>query len=247
MGIEESGVRSQEGKRGALRWLDWLKAAPQPGKPAFRSFLRCFFLILVPCTWYLVPGFCLAQPSPFDGLKKTYSAITTLETGFRQKIHIASLNKERQFEGEFWYKRGKGFLWRYSRPKTKYFLYDGRHIFQGEEDKPFIMKDRINKEKTGGTFLDLVEDVTRIDQLFTLKGQGISGAFDVLDLVPKKDSTVNSARVWIDKEQVVRKVEIREFTGNVNTIEFFGIKVNRPVDDGRFVFRPEKDKEVIER
>jgi outer membrane lipoprotein-sorting protein len=84
--------------------------------------------------------------SPFDGLKKTYSEINTLETSFHQKIYIAGLKKERDFDGEFLYKRGRGFLWKYKTPKAKYFLYDGRNIYQGEEEKPFIIKERINKE-----------------------------------------------------------------------------------------------------
>jgi outer membrane lipoprotein-sorting protein len=185
--------------------------------------------------------------SPFDGIKKTYSEVTTMEATFQQKIYIASLQKERGFEGDFSYKRHKGFLWRYKAPKVKYFLYDGRYIYQGEEDKSFILKEKINKEKTGGTFLDLIEDISKMDELFTLKQQGISGGMDVLELLPKRDSTVNLAKVWIDKQNRVRKIEIHEFTGNINTIEFSSIKVNQPLDDGRFVFRPEKGKDIVER
>jgi len=68
---------------------------------------------------------CYASASPFDGIKKTYSEITTLEAAFHQKIYIAGLKKEREFDGTFLYKRQKGFVWRYSAPKVKYFIYDG--------------------------------------------------------------------------------------------------------------------------
>jgi chaperone LolA len=188
-----------------------------------------------------------AGASPFDGIKKTYSEITTMEATFHQKLFIASLKKEREFEGEFFYKRQKGFLWRYKTPRVKYFLYDGRHIYQGEEDKPFIVKEKINKEKTGGTFLDLIEDISRMDEIFTLKQQSAEGNMNVLDLLPKRDSTVNLARVWIDSQNRVKKIEIHEFTGNINTIAFSSIKTNQPLDDNRFVFKPDKTKEIIER
>jgi outer membrane lipoprotein-sorting protein len=193
---------------------------------------------------------CMVGPalaSPFDGLKKTYSEINTLEAAFHQKIYIAGIKKERDFDGDFLYKRGRGFLWKYKTPKVKYFLYDGRNIYQGEEEKPFIIKERISKEKTGGTFLDLVEDITKLDELFNLKEQSVSGGLEVLDLVPKREGTVTRVRIFADKQNKVKKIEIHEFTGNINTIDFSSVKANQPLDDSRLVFRPEKGKEIVER
>ena len=188
-----------------------------------------------------------AEPSPFDAIKSTYSKINTLTARFHQKIRISSLGKEREFNGSFFYKRQKGFLWQYASPKGKFFLYDGTFIWQGEDEKPFVTKDKVDKEKTGGTFLDLVEDFSKLDELFALKGQGKAGDVDILELLPKKDSTIKSAKVWIDRQYIVKKIELQEFTGNINVIEFTSIKANQPVEDSRFVFKPEKGKEIIER
>jgi len=188
-----------------------------------------------------------SSSSPFDEIKKTYTEIKTLETQFTQKIFISSLKRERDSKGEFFFKRQKGFLWRYKTPKVQYFLFDGKFIWQAEDDKPFVTKDKIDKEKTGGTFFDLIEDIAKIDELFTIKEQKIEGDLEVLQLQPKKEGSVNSARVWIDKQKKIKKIEIHEFTGNINTIEFFTIKVNQPVDDGRFVFKNAGKKEIIER
>ncbi len=211
----------------------------------------CFINILVCLLMIICAGFAnvhAADPSsPFDGLKKTYSGVNSLEAEFHQKIFIASLKKDRTFEGDFYYKRHKGFLWKYRAPKVKFFLYDGQYMWQGEDEKPFVVKERIRKEKTTGTFLDLIEDIARMDELFTLKQQSIAGSLEVLEIVPKKDSTVNAAKIWIDKQNIVRKIEIHEFTGNINTIEFSAVKINRGIDDGRFIYRPEKGKEIVER
>jgi len=193
------------------------------------------------------PGAEPAFSSPFEGIKKTYSGINTLEARFHQKIYIASLKKDRESDGEFYYKRHRGFLWKYKTPKAMIFLYDGKYIWQADEDKPFVTKEKIRKEKTGGTFLDLIEDITKMDELFNLKQQTRSGDLDVLELVPKKEGTITSAKLWIDKQNRVRKLELHEFTGNVNTIEFSSIKTNQSIDDGKFTFKPEKDKQVIER
>jgi len=67
------------------------------------------------------------------------------------------------------------------------------------------------------------------------------------ELLPKKDSTVNIAKIWIDKNNLLRKIEILEFTGNVNTIEFTDIKVNAPVSDSKFTYKSDGIKDVVER
>jgi chaperone LolA len=178
--------------------------------------------------------------------KKTYGGISTLDASFQQKIYILNIKKTREFNGEFFYKRGKGFLWRYTKPKEKYFLYDGQFMWQDDGEKTFVLKEKINKEKTGGTFFDLVEDITKIDDLFTLKQESVSGDMTVLDLVPKKEGNITTAKVWIDKQNLVRKIEIKEFTGNINTIEFSAVKVNQSVSDAKFIYKPDKKKEIIE-
>jgi chaperone LolA len=206
------------------------------------AFGLCFHLLFVTHHPSLA-----ASENPFDAIKKTYASINTLDARFQQKIYIAALKKEREFAGTFLFKRGKGFLWSYTTPKEKYFLYDGKFIWQDEADKPFVTKDKVNKEKTGGTFLDLVEDMAAMDELFVLKNRKKEGNLDILELSPKKEGTINKARLWIDGQNILRKIEIDEFTGNVNTIEFSSIKVNQAVTDARFVFKPPKNKEIIER
>jgi len=174
-----------------------------------------------------------------DSLKKTYGEIGTVEAHFHQKIFIKALKREREMEGDFFYKRSKGFLWRYTAPKEKVFLYDGAAIWQEEADKPYVTRDKVDKGRMEGSFLDLVEDVARLDTLFTLKGSGKDEGMEFLDLAPKKEGTLQSARIWVDGRGIVRRMEIDEITGNVNIIDFSQVKVG-----GRLPARLEDEKAV---
>jgi outer membrane lipoprotein carrier protein len=185
--------------------------------------------------------------SPFDSLKKTYAGINSLEASFHQKIFVSGIKKMRDAEGDFFFKRHKGFIWKYTKPKGKLFLYDGRYMWQEEEDKPFVLKNKVSAEKTGGTFFDLIEDIAHIDNLFTVKQQSMVAGMQYFELVPKKDSSVNMAKLWIDKNNLLRKIEILEFTGNINTIEFTDIKVNPPINDAKFIYKPDGKKDIVER
>jgi len=42
----------------------------------------------------------------------------------------------------------------------------------------------------------------------------------------------------VDSQFIIRKLEVTEVTGNVNTIEFSSIKINKPLADSLFVFKP---------
>lgn len=188
------------------------------------------------------------EDSTFNELKRRYSKTTTMEATFKQRLYVSSLNKERMFEGEFFYKRGRGFLWQYRTPKSRFFLYDGRYIYQGDETKPYIIRQRVDKRKTAGTFLDLIDDIERLDDHFDLQRQGTKGDMEFLVLMPKQkeEGQIKHAVLWVDGSKRVRRLELYEFTGNNNIIEFSNIRLNEPLDDAMFILKPDRSKEVID-
>jgi outer membrane lipoprotein carrier protein len=203
---------------------------------------RMLFAVMLLVAVTAAPG----RGEALDRIKKTYSEIKTVEAQFEQKITISALKRQRDLKGEFFYKRGKGFLWKYTAPTEKVFLYDGTAVWQSEAEKPYVVKEKVDKEKMEGNFLDLVDDITRLDGLFTVKGVTRQDDLEVLELLPKKEGSVKSARIWVDGKSIVKKMEITEITGNVNLIEFSSVKIDKPVSNSLFVFNP-GNKEVEER
>jgi chaperone LolA len=187
-----------------------------------------------------------ARADAVDMLKKTYAGIQTVEARFNQKIVISTLKRERESKGEFYYKRGKGFLWKYTGPSRKVFLYDGKAMWQADEEQPFVIKERVDKGKVQGSFLDLVEDISKLDVYFNIQEVAQDKDGTMFLLAPKKEGMLQSARMWVDAKYLVSKIEITEITGNTNTISFSSIKINKSLDDGLFIFNPGK-KEIMER
>ncbi len=181
-----------------------------------------------------------------DVLKKTYAGIQTVEARFNQKILVATLKRERESKGEFYYKRGKGFLWRYTSPSRKVFLYDGKALWQADEEQPFVTKERVDKGKVQGSFLDLVEDVSKLDEYFTIQEVAQDKEGFMFLLLPKKEGMLKQARMWVDTKYLVRQIEITEITGNTNTLSFSSVKVDKALNDALFIFNPGK-KEIMER
>jgi len=188
----------------------------------------------------------VARADAVDLLKKTYAGIQTVEAGFNQKIVISTLKRERESKGEFYYKRGKGFLWKYTSPNHKIFLYDGKAMWQGDEEQPFVIKERVDKGKVQGSFLDFVEDISKLDEVFTIQAVAQDKEGTMFLLAPKKEGMLKEARIWVDTKYLVKRIEITEITGNTNTLSFSSIKVNKHLDDGLFIFNA-GGKEIMER
>jgi chaperone LolA len=187
-----------------------------------------------------------ARADEVDALKKTYAGIQTVEAHFNQKIVIATLKRERESKGQFYYKRGKGFLWKYTSPSQKVFLYDGKALWQADEEQSFVIKEKVEKGKVQGSFLDLVEDISKLDDYFTIQEVAQDKEGMMFLLAPKKEGMLKDARIWVDQKYLVRQIEIHEITGNTNTLSFSAVKINKSLDDGLFVFNPGK-KEIVER
>ncbi|MBP1730046.1 MAG: lolA [Deltaproteobacteria bacterium] len=212
--------------------------------PGPRTLTRLLYLLtcIAVTLFHAVP----ASADVLEMLKKTYSEVQTVEARFDQKITIATLKRERESKGEFYYKRSRGFLWKYSEPAPKIFLYDGKAMWQADEDKPFVVKERVDKARIEGSFFDLVDDVSKLDQLFNVREAAKEKEGSVLLLMPKKEGMLQSARMWLDNQYLVRRIEITEATGNVNALSFSAIKVNKGLSDSLFLFNPGK-KEIVER
>ena len=109
----------------------------------------------------------------------------------------------------------------------------------------FVTRQRVDREHMEGSFLDLVDDVSRLDALFALVRSTRQGETEARTLRQRRKAPSQTARIWVDSRYIITRVEITEITGNVNVIDFSKVVVNKPLPDSLFVFKPGK-REVRE-
>ncbi|MCS7280032.1 MAG: outer membrane lipoprotein carrier protein LolA [Desulfobacterota bacterium] len=190
---------------------------------------------------------CFSSIFATEDVREKYSNVTTFQAKFKQTIHISSSDSLREFSGEFFYKKKRGFLWVYKSPRLRYFLFDGQYLYQYDEERPFIIKEKVDPSKTKKYFLDLIEDLTNLETHFRLKERISDKNYEILNLEPKTDEMITALRIWFGKDLTVKKIEIVEKTGNRNTLIFNSVVLNGEISDERFVFKKDRRKEVIER
>lgn len=195
----------------------------------------------------LILSFSFAYAAHFKDIANKYASIKTLKTQFKQKVFLASLGSERVFSGSFYYKKGRGFLWMYENPKKRYFLFDGTYLYRYDEEKPFVIKEKIDSKKSHDLFLDLINDLENLDKYFVLLQHISFGEKDIFLCVPKTERLIASVEISFGKDMLLEKIEIVEKNGNKNILLFRSVSINEEIDDGMFLYKKEIGKELIVR
>jgi outer membrane lipoprotein-sorting protein len=164
----------------------------------------------------------------------------TLEADFRQEKTLALLAKPEVSTGHFTFSRPNNVLWRYDAPKrvdmliangvlTTYYL----DLNKAEQIEIRRYQDRIFKYMGASGALD--DLAAYFDFTFTNRADE---PYYVLDLKPKSKGIARRVRhitIRIDKKSyLTTKFEYTEGDGDVTRYEFTHVRVNQPIEQGRF-------------
>ncbi len=74
------------------------------------------------------------------------------------------------------------------------------------------------------------------------------GGNEVLILTPNSGSTISykSIKIWINRENLISKIVLKDKADNLTQIDFSKYKVNQKISDGKFSFTPPEGSKVID-
>ena len=164
----------------------------------------------------------------------------TLQAEFRQEKELALLAKPEVSTGTFVYSKPNSVLWNYDAPKRVTMLishgtlttyYPDLNKAESVDVKRF--EDRIFRYMGAS---GAIEELARYFD-FTFTDNAANPAY-VLDLTPKSKVVarrVQRIKIWIDKQNYLTdKIEYVEGDGDRTRYEFRNIKINQPIEQGRF-------------
>jgi outer membrane lipoprotein-sorting protein len=166
---------------------------------------------------------------------------TTLQADFRQEKTLALLARPEVSTGTFVYSKPNNVLWSYDTPKkVQMLIANGRmttyypDLKRAETLDVARFQDRIFKYM-GAT--GAIDELSRYFD-FTFTSKPSEPAY-VLDLKPKTGAVakrVQRIKLWIDKQTyLTSRIEYVEGDGDITRYEFSKVRLNQPVEQGRFV------------
>jgi outer membrane lipoprotein carrier protein len=186
-----------------------------------------------------------ADPSSLDEVirrvQEQQQKTTSLEADFRQEKTLALLAKPEVSTGRFIYQKPNSVLWTYDAPKRVTMLIAGGVLTTYYPD--LKKAEKIEVKRYQDRIFKYMGASGAIDDLSTYFNFTFSNRADqptyVLDLSPKTKGIakkVKHIRIWIDKKSyLTTKFEYTEADGDVTRYEFTNIRINQPIEQGRFV------------
>ncbi len=208
----------------------------------FRTFLSTAI-----CTAFLAVPAMAARPDRRDSLDEVIKRVQaqqkqtrTIQADFRQMKTVALLSKPDTSNGRFVYSAPNSVLWSYDAPKRVQMLIANGMLTTYYPDLNRVEKidvkgyqDRIFKYMgASGAINDLAAFFN-----FTFSNVADKPEY-VLDLEPKTKGIakrVKHIKIWIDKKSsFTTKFEYTEADGDLTRYEFLNVRINQPVEQGRF-------------
>ncbi len=184
-----------------------------------------------------------------QGLQDRYRSVRTVSGSFRQTYRAPGIH---QVESGIFSLMKPGLMrWEYQTPEEKLFIADGRDSYLYTPEDHQVMVQRFGKADMRNTPLDFLLGRGEILKSFSVSWETDLGArFQgtlMLHLVPlAPDAEYGSIVIECDAGTYdVRRMILRERTGNMSEFEFENLQTNKDLDRKQFVFKIPKGVEVI--
>ena len=214
-----------------------------------------FSLVFSLLIFFSAPAWGAESLSLDDVVRKiqdTYEQTGQVKARFTQTVTLKAMKKTEREEGVFYFKKPKRMRWVYTKPAAKElvinpekaWLYVPADKVAYVQDAAGLFRSTVSVRFLAG--IGKLKDDFRIS--FTGDKKVDKAGNYLLDLVPvKPEEGVKKLQVAVNREsfQIV-KVILFDPYGNVTTLAFSGLELNRDLPDRLFTFKPPAGVEVMD-
>ena len=171
------------------------------------------------------------------GLQDKFNKITNLSAEFKQ-----TTNGKAAMNGKFFFKKEDKFR---IELKNSTLVSDGttNWSYNQKENKVIISS---NNGSNASPF-SLRKIVYEYPKECAIGSETIDGR-EVLLLTPNENSEIGYAlvKIWINKENLIERIVLKDKAGNIIQIDFSKYKINQKLNDDKFNFTPPEGSKIID-
>jgi outer membrane lipoprotein carrier protein len=207
------------------------------------------YLCLFSCLYTLASGVDARLSAVVDALQRRYASVRTIQGSFQQSYRAPGI--EQSESGVFWMKKPGLMRWEYKTPEAKLFVADGRESYLYTPSERQVMVRRYSPSELHSTPLQFLLGQGDVMQSFTVtwetetrpKIQGTAA----IRLTPKAaESDYAYLVLEVDEGNAeIRRILIRELTGNTSEFILTDLAANTRVDDRQFHFKVPRGVEIV--
>jgi len=183
-----------------------------------------------------------------DQIQKRYDTLQSFRGYFLQKLTNASSREVQERLGTITFVRPRFIRWETTSPEQELLIIGKDTVWEYFPEEETVYRYSVEQVLSSKTMIRFLSGEANLKEDFTVKDLGMDGEYRHLKLVPKEpEPNLVEGEVWVRPGQdMLEKIKLVDFFGNVNELELTGLELDVPVDPKEFTLVPPKGTEIVD-
>ena len=183
-----------------------------------------------------------------DRIQHRYDTLQSFRGYFLQKLTNASSREVQERLGNIAFVRPRFIRWETTSPENELLIIGKDTVWEYFPDEETVYRYTVEQVLSSKTMIRFLSGEANLKDDFTVQDMGMDGEFRHLKLIPKEpEPNLVEGEVWVRPGQdIMERIKLVDFFGNVNELELTGLEFDVPVDEKEFTLVPPKGTEIIE-
>jgi chaperone LolA len=205
-----------------------------------KNFLRIFFLLTFTTVVYCQDGNRIIKE-----VQNKFESITNLSADFSQSNELPDVKKPVTYKGKFLFEKENKYR---IELKNSQIITDGKTVWNYNKKAKKVIVGDAESDQSVFSVKNVVFDYPSQSKISYVGKELIDGdSCNVIQLDPvDKDKKFESAKLWIDSNNLIKKFEIKNPDNSIMVFELSDIKINQKISKDKFIFNPPQGTEIID-
>jgi outer membrane lipoprotein carrier protein len=179
-----------------------------------------------------------------QAVERTYTNVQSIRADFTQTSRSMAMGEQRQ-KGKVLLKRPRKMRWAFTQPDDREFVTDGQTmwIWSAHDNQVIVTGDFASQS---GDMPQLLDDLSKLDEMFDIVMLPGTDQAHVLSLTPKKKASFKKLELVLEKKKyTLEKVTMTDNFDGVVELAFTQMKLNPELADSSFTFSIPPGAQVI--
>ena len=203
---------------------------------------------LLGLVFVLTSVWCAQASDLSDQIQKRYDTLQSFRAFFLQKLTNASSREVQERLGSITFKRPRFIRWETTSPENELLIIGQNTVWEYFPEEETVYRYSVEQVLSSKTMIRFLSGEANLKDDFIVEDLGTDGDFRHLKIVPMEpEPNLVEGELWVRPGQdMLEKIKLVDFFGNINELELTGIEVDVTVEEKDFVLDPPKGTEVIE-
>ncbi len=183
-----------------------------------------------------------------DRIQRRYDTLQSFRGFFLQKLTNASSREVQERLGNIVFVRPRFIRWETTSPENELLIIGKDTVWEYFPEEETVYRYSVEQVLDSKTMIRFLSGEANLKDDFTIRDMGMDGDLHRLKLIPKEpEPSLVEGEVWVRPGQdMLERIRLVDFFGNVNELELSGLEIDVPVDVKEFTLEPPEGTDVID-